>query len=213
MTFKTSELDDLRATYEKARNLAQSAAEAHAHAGEKQEAATQLRRVLRCQAAMDTLANARERIKVLENPKPRKTFTDGGEPDLVPTTEQSRRVGAIAHRRKGSAWTAREVSAYKKLGKIAEEDLAAMERYYADNWPPESEKNILRHDLQTLLNNWPGELERATRWKPKVNARAAFEDPKWIGWLALLGHPYTPFRTAMDWMKTDFRKWVKEQGA
>ncbi len=45
--------------------------------------------------------------------------------------------------------------------------MAMLERYYAANWPPESNKNHLRHDLVTLLNNAFGEVDRARIWCEK----------------------------------------------
>ncbi len=81
----------------------------------------------------------------------------------IPSTEQAKRVGAIMHRREATAWADKEVRAYRKLGPIPDEELTAVEAYYADQWPPDRDRNILRHDLVTLLNNWPGEVQRAQR--------------------------------------------------
>lgn len=88
-------------------------------------------------------------------------FSEGKNSSRLPTTLQSKRVATIFHRRHDTAWTAKEVAAYKELGTIPEDDLAAVERYYAANWPPQRDKNVLRHDLLTFLNNFPGELGRA----------------------------------------------------
>jgi uncharacterized protein YdaU (DUF1376 family) len=77
--------------------------------------------------------------------------------------ESRERIGAIFHRRSGTPWTEKELAALRKL-EITEDDLGAVERYYARHWPPQRERNILRHDLLTLLNNWPGEADRARAW-------------------------------------------------
>ena len=84
-----------------------------------------------------------------------------GNSTKLPTTEQSRRVAAIMHRKPTTPWQDNEVRAYKKIGLIPEDDLAALERYYATQWPPCRDRNILRHDLLTLLNNFSGEIGRA----------------------------------------------------
>lgn len=83
---------------------------------------------------------------------------------LLPTSEPAKRLSAIFHRRLTTAWTPSEVRAYKRLGEIETEDLEALEAYYGDNWPPQRDVNHLRHDLLTLLNNFPGEVTRAQNW-------------------------------------------------
>lgn len=80
---------------------------------------------------------------------------------MLPTTPQSKRFAAIFHRRESTPWSPKEVKAYRTLGTVAEDELSAVEKYYADNWPPRREINHLRHDLLTFMNNFPGEVERA----------------------------------------------------
>lgn len=109
-------------------------------------------------------------------PKPPK----GGGESRLPTTEQSKRIAKIFHRKVTTPWLPKEIRAYKKLGTIPEEDMLAVEQYYAAHWPPDRDSNILRHDLLTFLNNFWGEVDRA-RNQPqtgKVPARPdRFEDP------------------------------------
>jgi len=103
-----------------------------------------------------------------------KTFQDGLHSDRVPTTPKSKRIAAIFHRRESTPWTSREVRAYLDIGEINEDDLSAVERYYAANWPPTRQVNILRTDLLTFLNNFPGEVGRAhaANLKPAVDYSA-----------------------------------------
>lgn len=68
------------------------------------------------------------------------------------------------HRRPSTNWLPKEIRAFRLLGTIEESDLALMERYYQMNWPPRHNKNALRTDLYTLLNNWTPELDRANTW-------------------------------------------------
>lgn len=93
------------------------------------------------------------------------------------------RLGAIMHRRANSQWTDAELKAFRK-GKFEEDDIAAVEAYYAANWPPQWGKNFLRADLGTLLNNWPGEVDKARRWTPpqvsNVTAKNSTDETPWF---------------------------------
>lgn len=98
-------------------------------------------------------------------------ITEGNDSKNIPTTEQSKRIAKIFHRREKTPWQTNEVRAYKKLGTIPDEDLTAVEAYYAANWPPCRDKNILRHDLLTFLNNFQGEVGRAYAAKEKPTTK------------------------------------------
>lgn len=86
---------------------------------------------------------------------------EGASSNTLPTTIQSKRVATIFHRKLTTPWTQKERKAYQAIGTVPEEDIAALEAYYAANWPPNRDLNILRHDLLTFLNNFPGEVGRA----------------------------------------------------
>jgi len=88
-------------------------------------------------------------------------ITEGKNSDRIPTSPQSLRFAAIFHRRPTTPWQENEIAAYKRLGTVDESDLAAVERYYAANWPARTGVNILRHDLLTFINNFQGEVGRA----------------------------------------------------
>jgi len=94
---------------------------------------------------------------------------EGKSADRVPTSPQAVRFATIVHRKLTTPWQDNEIAAYKKIGIVPEDDLAALERYYGANWPPKRDVNILRHDLLTLLNNLAGEIDRAhaEKHKPK----------------------------------------------
>lgn len=101
----------------------------------------------------------------------------------LPTSEQAKRIATMFKRRLSTPWQSREVSALRNLGTIEEADLAAVEAYYSAHWPPDRNKNVLRHDLGTLLNNFRGEVDRAQAWQRK-NAPVAADAPKrnfWAG--------------------------------
>ena len=78
--------------------------------------------------------------------------------------EYQARIGKLYNRRESTRWSAKEIEALKKIEEIEEEDFILLEKYYTTDIP--NEKDYRRRDLQTLLNNWTGELDRARKWKP-----------------------------------------------
>lgn len=77
------------------------------------------------------------------------------------------RIGSWFHRRPTTVWTNEELKVLPKKDFTAEEDLKALEEYYTHPFPKETDYR--RRDLQTLLNNWSSELDRARRWKSNRN--------------------------------------------
>ncbi len=111
----------------------------------------------------------RDKEKEKEKEKERDTDQDKDpdqdrEPERIPPpaldlAALGGRVGAIMRRRPGSRWSERERSAVAALFPLDANDLLLMERYYAADVP--AAEDIRRRDLLTLLNHWPGELDRA----------------------------------------------------
>lgn len=93
--------------------------------------------------------------------------------DNCPTAPQAKRFADMFGRKHSTAWSLKEIAAYKALGIIPEDDMVVLEKYYA------SGEKYLRKDLGTLLNNFAGELDRARKMfsneKPKPPAN--YEDP------------------------------------
>ena len=85
----------------------------------------------------------------------------------VPTSPEAIALAEIFHRKATTPWTAVEIRKFKSLMPIDPDDLKSLKEYYDDNWPPERDVNVLRHDLKTLLNNFPGEVGRAKVWESK----------------------------------------------
>jgi hypothetical protein len=79
--------------------------------------------------------------------------------------ERQRKVGvrlnALFGRR--TKWTDREHKTFLRLWPITEEDLELIEAYYGTAIT--NGKDFRRRDLGTLLNNWPGEVDRARHIK------------------------------------------------
>lgn len=93
----------------------------------------------------------------------------------TPTSSTAKRVARIMHRGEQTKWNEKEIRAFRKLLPIPEEDLAAVERMYKYLWPPSTGKNVLRHDLGTLINNWSGEVDRAKIWLAKQAAKPQYK--------------------------------------
>lgn len=78
-------------------------------------------------------------------------------PDLTPLQA---RICSWFDRRITTKWTLKEQRAYRTHAHLTPpEDIEVLERYYTAKIP--SETDYRRKDLATLLNNWPGELDRA----------------------------------------------------
>jgi len=76
-------------------------------------------------------------------------------------TPTQQRLNRFFNRRDGTKWSDKELKALKDLGDIDEGDFAVMEAYYTMRIPEKTDYR--RRDMLTLLNNWPGELDRAKR--------------------------------------------------
>lgn len=74
--------------------------------------------------------------------------------------EVKTRLNKLYRRRETSKWSDGEIRAIRKIWPIQEEDLLLIESYYTATIPP-GMKDIRRTTMATLLNNWPGEVDRA----------------------------------------------------
>lgn len=92
---------------------------------------------------------------------------EGKNSSNIPTTDQSKRIATIFHRKLTTAWNQKEIEAYRKIGTLDADDLLALEGYYSSNWPPGKNDNILRHDLVTFFNNITGEIDRSNAWRAR----------------------------------------------
>lgn len=85
----------------------------------------------------------------------------------TPSTGLPRRIAALYNRRPTTAWSDKEIRAYKQVAKtsleLLEDELSLIERYYVSE-RKKGDKGIYRRDLLTLLNNWNGEVDRARAW-------------------------------------------------
>lgn len=105
----------------------------------------------------------------------------------IPTTDPAKRIAILLHRKLTTPWSDKEIRAYKKLVKAGcfktFDDLAMIERRYKAQWPPDRDKNTLRHGLLAFLNGYPDEIDRASLWcdrhpeKPKPRKIIPIELP------------------------------------
>jgi uncharacterized protein YdaU (DUF1376 family) len=87
-----------------------------------------------------------------------------------PTKPESKALADLFNRRHTTAWSKKEIDAYRAIGKDAVtcEDVALIAGYYAvERAKGEDPKTGGHHrrDLITLLNNYHGELDRARQWE------------------------------------------------
>lgn len=88
----------------------------------------------------------------------------------IPTTPLARRIAALVKRRPTTPWSDKEYRQYGKLFKAGcfnhLADLELLEQFYAFQHK-RGDQGIHRRDLLTLLNNWPGEIDKATDWRER----------------------------------------------
>jgi len=92
------------------------------------------------------------------------------------------RLGKIFGRRESTAWSEKERRALRALSPLDPDDLELIERYYRLPEPPRGSL-YRRKDLLTLLNNWPGEVDRARAHSASASGgstRVPSPDP--VGW-------------------------------
>ena len=86
----------------------------------------------------------------------------------VPTTRTAQRIATLFNRRLTTPWSVAEIKAFKACGRIADTELELVEKYYASERAKGETEGRHRRDLCTFLNNWRGELDRATAFVSKA---------------------------------------------
>jgi len=76
----------------------------------------------------------------------------------MPTALQIR-IGKLLNRREDTKWSKKEIALLKEIGEPNEEDLQLLEKFYFAEIP--KDRDYRRTSLQTLLNNWNGEIDKA----------------------------------------------------
>ena len=101
-----------------------------------------------------------------EEPSPASTkprgVVEGKNSERLPLSEQSKRFAAIMNRRLTTEWSEDECAAYRKLGTVAPDDLALVERFYTDaKGKPDA---YLRTSMLTFVRHFRGEVDKANKW-------------------------------------------------
>ena len=81
------------------------------------------------------------------------------------------RVGELFNRNESTLWTIGETESLSQIGP-SDKELTLIKNYYTAVFP--KDKDYRRRKLQTLLNNWNGELDKAEAWGREEHKR--FED-------------------------------------
>jgi hypothetical protein len=74
-------------------------------------------------------------------------------------TDLQVRIGKLLNRRETTTWSKKEIAALKDIGEPHEDDLKLLEDFYFAVIP--KDRDFRRTSLQTLLNNWNGEIDKA----------------------------------------------------
>lgn len=94
--------------------------------------------------------------------------------DWKPTAEQLR-VASWFGRRATTRWSDKELKSWKAIASSLDTgDLDALERRYTSN-DPETVK-YRKQEIYSLLNNWPGEVDKARRWTPPQVSNVTAKD-------------------------------------
>jgi hypothetical protein len=98
------------------------------------------------------------------NPAPASPPLGGGKKDALPTTPEAIAVASLFSRRLTTPWGPKEVRIFKQIVKRGILTADAMERIHAyyEAERAKGEEGKHRRDLKTFLNNFDGELDRAT---------------------------------------------------
>ncbi len=95
-----------------------------------------------------------------------------------PDFDFANRLSFIFRRNGSTPWSEKEVEAFSRLY-FDDDEVCMLERYYASE--RKKNDNICRRDLQTLLNNYGSEIDRARSWCEKNPAKSKtvrFEQPQ-----------------------------------
>lgn len=114
-------------------------------------------------------------------------------PSSLPTSPLAKKLAALFNRALTTAWTPKEIAAFKSLSKdypAAIDEMPVMEAYYAAE-RRKGDDGIHRRSLAPFLNNFPGELDRARAWRSARRStngsqgpRVVAEPPDFPAWLA-----------------------------
>lgn len=102
----------------------------------------------------------------------------------LPTSEPAKRIATLFRRQLTTSWSKKEVQRFRLLvndGLFENlDDLGTIERYYAFERKKPFNKGFHRRDLDTFINNYRCEVDRAKEWElthPLVRVRKIIPMP------------------------------------
>ena len=84
----------------------------------------------------------------------------------------AQRIGDIFKRRHSTLWSVDEIKAFKAIPVFDDGDLSVVEEYYRNE--AAKENSYCRTSLLTFLRHYPGEVDRARRWKENSRKRHCY---------------------------------------
>jgi hypothetical protein len=93
--------------------------------------------------------------------------------DSIPKSPQAIRIAQLYNRRPTTAWSKKEIRAFKAASPIDPEDLELVCRY-TEAERAKGDHGRHRRDMATFLNNLTGELDRAREKQPKAPKQIRF---------------------------------------
>lgn len=203
MKFDTTILGEIAAALEKAADVAKAKAAQHTQAREFALAGTESARLARNSTWAKSLRAAIAYIddKPKAAKKPKKLAGEDSEEFGMFWAAYPKKIGKGEARR---AWDALKCDG--KLQPILR--AVGVARDSAD-WKKDGGQFIPHPATWIRREGWSDEMKAPTCAR---RVEPADGDP--VGWrefLKVKAIPYEPHRFAIDWMKTDFREWVKEQ--
>lgn len=152
------------------------------------------------------IAEADSKAKAVPPPTASPSAKERG--DVLPTAPEALAISELFGRKSQTAWSPKEITKYRDL---IRRQVATLESIatIADYYRAEREKGPEgrhRRDLSTFLNNFDGELDRATAFTPK-GGKPELWRKDWEPWLTEKGHDvakYRDYQFAPDFLKTDF---------
>lgn len=131
-----------------------------------------------------------------EPPNPQRGNGAKAKESMLPTTEPSKRIALLYHRRLTTSWDEKDIKAFKKIGLIDIQELELVCRY-TEAERKKGEQGMHRRDLVTFCNNFSTEMDRAQEW--------AIRNPKTAKAQGVNGNGHKPPQEAEP---DTFRPWL-----
>lgn len=90
----------------------------------------------------------------------------------APKSDEAKKIADIFHRRHGTEWADNEITGFRKIkDAIALKDLELIHKWY-ESERAKGEEGRQRRNLDTFLNNYLGELDKAREWEASMKRKS-----------------------------------------